>query len=89
MSLSVTCIILKSRTSRNAGLSTNMNQFNQSQLQQRRSSVPPTGSSARDKQRRRKIIVEHPDTNEEMTVKSAFERDLLTREDAIQLFYQV
>ena len=47
-----------------------------------------SGSRGKDKVRRRKIVVEHPDTKEEMSVKEAYERELLTKDDTIELLKQ-
>ena len=53
----------------------------------RRPSGVPSGAT-KEKLRKRKIIVEDPETKEEMNVKTAFQRGLLTKEDAIELLYQ-
>ena len=47
-----------------------------------------SGSRGKDKVRRRKIVVEHPDTKEEMSVREAYERELLTKDDTIELLKQ-
>ena len=54
----------------------------------------PTGQEikhltrGKEKVRRRKIVVEHPDTKEEMSVREAYDRELLTKEDTIELLKQ-
>lgn len=51
--------------------------------------VPPQGvPSGKEKQRRRRIVIEDPKTKAEISIKTAFERDLITREDAISLLQQ-
>ena len=49
---------------------------------------PPQVPSGKEKQRRRRIVIEDPNTKAELSIKTAYERELITREDAINLLKQ-
>lgn len=53
-----------------------------------RSVPPPSVPSGKEKQRRRRIVIEDPATKAELSIKTAYERELITRDDAISLLKQ-